>query len=65
MSSRILEIKGANDQDLELRSAAFDKLNALPTVVLKNLAEVSESKKAQSYFSNSVLFNMVKGFISK
>ena len=63
--SRILEIKGANPADIEERSKAFDALNELPTVVLKNMASISSSKKAQSYFSNSISFALVKGFLNK
>ena len=63
MGSRILEIKGANQKDLDIRSDAFDALNELPTTVLKNLAEVSSKEKAVMYFSNPILFATVKAFL--
>lgn len=56
-------VKGANQKDLEIRSEAMSKLNDLPTVVLKNLAALSDNEKALGYFSNPIKFALVKGFL--
>lgn len=60
---QIIQVTGANDADIQKRSAAFSKLNSLDTKVLERLAIVSDSPKGQNYFRNDMLFIGVKRFL--
>jgi hypothetical protein len=61
--AKIVTVQGANSADEETRLQALEQLNDLPTIVLQRLAELSNSKKAQNYFTNSLLFMTVKSFL--
>lgn len=45
------------------KQQALDKLATLDEKVLVRLASLSENKKALSYFSNTILWNALKGFL--
>lgn len=58
-----LQIKGSNAIDEQERVKALETVNKLSTAELKRLASLAESEKARSYLSNSIKFQVLKGFL--
>jgi hypothetical protein len=60
----MIEIKGKNELDTDLRHEAMQTLNKLPTEVLSRLVKLSKSKKALSYLKSESGFQTIKGFLA-
>ena len=60
----MIQIKGNNDLDTDLRTDALQALNKLPTDVLTRLMKLSKSQTALGYLDNESGFNTIKAFLN-
>lgn len=50
--------------DRERKQTALQELAQLDTTILERLAELSRNRRARAFFSNSLQFAMLKGYLN-
>lgn len=58
-----IKIKGDNSLDTDIRLEAMQKLNQLPTKILKNMASLANSKKAHQYLGTEEGMIMIRSVL--
>ncbi|AXG68212.1 hypothetical protein KORDIASMS9_00404 [Kordia sp. SMS9] len=59
----MIQVKGKNDLDTDLRLEALQALNKLSTQVLTRLEQLSKSQSALTYLKTESGFKTVKAFL--